>query len=629
MTGDVSATLGTDQAVSGDLSLHFLGGSVGTAAVPGAFIRARMTRSDPHDLRAHVDLLVDEASVPAHLTAELFPKGASSALDVALDAHIPNLDLVPQFHHTVRGACRLAATGSINFGSMAMNASLQASAEGIGHGTMSAQSVSIDARAWGAVTAPNIQVALQSKDVSAAGVRLTSADLAATGRATAPHVVVSARGPDIPDTDATADVHLVGGLSLAAVRLGLARAGEHALITADQIKIGGTEIRVDGAEVEGLGKRAILTMAASRAAIRARASSDGIDLARVARLAHVERYVKQGRLAFDADVDLRRDGASGRGTVDVSQAIIEDVKDVGLHVQADLDGRKFTGALHAEAGGIGYVDVETHGLTLGGTGPMSWVAWRQAWGDVAVDAHADLAKIAAFVPPDRLPLGEASGELAIKGHLSRDDIHDLTPDLALTVTTDHLVLAPKTAVTRDIDGVWVMPPPPWRLSGIDFNVDANIDGDNGFLKLSAQAHDAKGKLLELSASAPHFPYGDLLGDDGRLTTDLQTMQFELQAAIPERRLGSLPDFLRQTYATGKIQAEVTAAGTMLVPKVHLTAALRQSRFAGTYGSSPLEFELAADYDGSRAKATLQGRTADRELLNADARADVSLAQFLD
>lgn len=627
--GDVSGTMRADQALTGDFSLHFLGGTVGTSAVPGAFIRASMSRSDPHDLRAHVDLLVDQPSAPAHLTAQLSPKGTSSALDFALDANIPSLDHVPQLHHTGQGSCRLATTGSMDLGTMALNANLQAGGEGIAYGTTSAESVSIDASAWGSVTAPNVQVAIQSKEVSAAGVRLTSADLAATGRATAPHVTASVRGPNIPDADAIADVHFVGGLSFDAVRLGLTRGGELARITADRIKIGNRDIRVDGARIEGLGKPAVVTMAFTRGSLRAQASSHGIDLARVGRLAHVEQHLKQGTLAFDADIDLRRDGASGRGTLDLSQATIEDVKDVALHVQADLDGRKFTGNLHAQAGGIGFVDVAAPSLTLGGTGPLSWAAWRQGWGEVAIDAHADLAKVAAFIPPDKLPFSEASGEVTIKAHTSRDDIHDLTPDLTLTVTTNHLIVAPKTQVTRGIDGVWVMAPPPWRLSGFDFSVDADIDGGNGFLKLSSQVHDAKGKLLELNASVPNFPYGDILDDNGRLAADLRTTQFELRAAVPERWLGSLPTFLKQNYVTGKIQGEVTVAGTMLVPKVHLDASLRQSRFEATTRSLPLEFELGGDYDGRQAKATLKGRTGKRELLNASAQADAAVAQFLD
>ena len=73
------------------------------------------------------------------------------------------------------------------------------------------------------------------------------------------------------------------------------------------------------------------------------------------------------------------------------------------------------------------------------------------------------------------------------------------------VTTEKLELAAKTPESRDIDGVIVFPPPAWHIEGVDFDVDARVDGNTGAMKTKARIHDDKGELASLEVSAPHTP----------------------------------------------------------------------------------------------------------------------------
>jgi translocation and assembly module TamB len=627
--GNLGANRTIDGALRGDLALRLLGGDVGSSRTPAASIHATASRSARGELRASAAAVVEEPSAPTRLTAELAPAGSSTVLQFAVDSNVSDLDALPGLQHTLRGSGRLDAKGSIDLTQMTVDAGLEASAKEIAHRTASVRRATLSARASGAAVNPRVDVAFHATEVGAGKMRFASLDVTAAGFARAPHVAVAARGIDAPDVDATADVGLESGLSLSPLRVALARAGERAIVTADRVDVAGDAFRVDGARVEGLGAPMSLAMAVVPGALRLRASSDGIDLARLGRLAHIEQNLQRGTLSVASELDLRPSGARGQGTIDLSRADLAGVKDVAAHVEMKLEGRQFAGKAHAEAGGIGSVSIRAPNLALGGAGPLSKAGWRSAWGNVSFDAHVDLAKLEAVVPAEQFPFTEAGGEVSIKGHLVRDDLRDPTPDLGLSIVTNRLVLSPKTDSWREIDGVYVMSPPPWRLAGVDFDVDASLDGDTGALNLATQLRDAKGALAQVNASAERFPFDDLLRKSGRFSTDLRETPFDVHLSVPERGLGGLPALLKQNYLTGRLKGELTATGTILAPRVHLAASLRQSRLAGTSRSLPLEFEIKADYDGAHGQASVKGQAAGQELLDAEAQIDAIVAQLLE
>jgi translocation and assembly module TamB len=629
LTGDLSATMKADGALVGNADVHFLGGHLGSHAVPPASIRAVASGPRVKELHGHAEVVVEEPSAPTRLSIHLLPHGKSSALEFAVDADIADFDRVPQLQHALRGSCRLAAKGSVDITSMMLDASLEAAAADIVQGATTVRSAAIDAHARGALAAPIIDVALHSKDAVAAKRHFASLDVHATGRAGAPHVKASAHGPDIPDIDAAADVGLGSGISFEGLRVAMARLRDQVLITADRVQIAGGDVRAENARIEGLGAPASLTLSRTSRALRLRASTQGVDLGRVGRLLQVEKSLEGGMLAFDVDVDLRTNDAYGWGTVELTGAGMAGVKDISARVRAELDGRKFAGNAQAKAAGVGSIEVDAPKLALGGAGALSMAAWKRAWGDVDIDARVDLGKIESLIPAEQFPLSEARGDIILRGHLARDDMDDLTPDARVSLVTNHLIVAPKTPMTRDIDGVLVMPPPRWRLAGVDFNVDASIDGDTGFMEISTQLRDAKGELARVNASAPHVPYVDILRDTGRFSSDVRTMPFELHLQVPERGLGGLPDLLKQRYVTGKLSSNLTVKGTILHPKVELSALLHKSRIEGTARSLALEFELAANYEGTHGKASIKGRAEGRELIDAETQFEGSVAQLLD
>jgi translocation and assembly module TamB len=175
----------------------------------------------------------------------------------------------------------------------------------------------------------------------------------------------------------------------------------------------------------------------------------------------------------------------------------------------------------------------------------------------------------------------------------------------------------------------VVGPPAWHLQDLDFDGDAAINGNTGLIELETRVRDRKGVLAEAHVTLPHFPYADVFYNTARLTDDARTAPFELRLAVPERGLGGLPEILKQDAVTGKIDGEVRASGTLLVPRVDVTATLHDPHFSGETQSLQMDMALSVHYDGKLGTASLVARSGDRLPLDAKATFDAELGQFLD
>jgi autotransporter translocation and assembly factor TamB len=200
-TGDATATSKADGGLSGDLSLHFLGGRVGTDDVPRATLSAVLERPTPTALRGHADVTIDEPSAPTHLRLDVFPGDHGSIVAFDLTSNVAELDRVPELRHAAQGAAHVEAKGSLDAARMTVDAQVHARLARIVQGATRVGAASFDGRAHGAVSAPDFDVALRSQQIVAAGLHVATADVAASGRPDAAHLRASVRGPDVPSVD--------------------------------------------------------------------------------------------------------------------------------------------------------------------------------------------------------------------------------------------------------------------------------------------------------------------------------------------------------------------------------------------------------------------------------------------
>jgi translocation and assembly module TamB len=629
LDAEVTADMKPDGALSGTVALHLLAGSVGTTATPAASVHADGARTHDGQLRAAAEVGLDEPGAPTKLTAQLTPEGPSSIVAFRIESNVADFERVPQLGHAVHGSARLSATGRADITRETIDVQLDAQASDVSRETTQVQSITVKASAHGPLQGPEVDAAVSTRGVVVGGLRFVSADATARGSAMSPHVTATVRGPDTPDIDVAVDLGLQNGLSLRGVRADLSQGDVRAQVTARSVKLGGGDVRVDDARIEGLGAPLTATIAMSGSTMRVQTMTTGFDLARVGRLAHLGKKLQAGTVAIDADLNLRCGEGDGRLVLDIAHVKAGTATDVSARADMFLAARTLVAKVHAEAAGVGVLDVAAPKVTLAGAGALTSASWREAFGSVDVSLRADLAKLAALVPSDDLPFSEARGDVKLRAHLARDDTGDLTPDVDLELGTQNLVLAPRVPVARDIDGVLVHPAPAWRLEGIDFDVDGTVNGRSGAVSTTTQARDAKGALARLDVSSDHFPFADVFHDTGRLMADLQTTALRLNVAVPQRHLASLPAMLRQHYVTGHVQGNVEMTGTMRAPLVSLDADLTCAGLAGEAITAPLDVNVTAHYDGRRATGSIKARSHDHEMFDLETQLDAVAAAFLD
>jgi translocation and assembly module TamB len=629
LTGDISGSQSAAGALELAATLRFLGGTLGTRDLPRADVHATAAGASVTELRAHVDMSIEEPAAPTHVALDLVPKGRSFVLAAALESDASDLQRVPELKHAVDGSLQVAAKGTLDLSSLLVEADLKATTTKLERGATSLDSASAQVHSWGPVSRLSVDAALHGQGLVVAGRHVTSFDVAARGGLRTPHVSLFVVGTDIPTTDAKVDLDLGQAVSLRALRVVLARSGEKATVSADSIQVGQGSLRVERARIEGLGAPATINFEQIGDTLHVRAKSEGLDLGRMGRLANVEGALSAGTLSLDTDSHLAPGRASGKATVDLTDASFGDVRGVSAHVELAVDGREIKGRIKAQAGEIGSIDIDAPKLDLGEGNLLSLASLRQAWGSVSLDAQGDLAKVLDLIPTDLRPFGEAHGQLHLVGQMARASRVDRTPDLKLSFKTEGLALAPNTPRSRDIDGVMVVGPAAWHLQGVDFDGDAAINGSTGLIELETKIRDRSGELAEVDATLPHFPYADFFYNTERLADDARTSPFDIRLAVPERGLGSLPEILKQDAVTGRISGEVKASGTLLVPRVDLTATLRDPHFSGETQSLPMDIALAVHYDGKQGTASIQARAGDRLPIDAKATFDAELAQFLD
>ena len=268
-------------------------------------------------------------------------------------------------------------------------------------------------------------------------------------------------------------------------------------------------------------------------------------------------------------------------------------------------------------------------LELGGRGGLEAASWQRASGEVRLDGEVDLAKLIALLPPNTVPVGKVSGKLAIKGDVSRAASEsDALPDITLDVKTTGLEIAPQRRPDIVKNGVVLVAQPEKGASGIDVHASVEAYGKRGAGKFELRLIDKHGTIVAADASSNAIPFKSLMAANARMMQELMQVPFTAKVVVPARPLAQFPDAVRDGGMTGTAEATLSIEGSGLAPRVSFDAKGHNIRFDSARKAAPLEGDLTATYDGTKADVIVTVKSATQQLLEATARLNTSVGALM-
>jgi translocation and assembly module TamB len=472
--------------------------------------------------------------------------------------------------------------------------------------------VDLDGRIRGPIAAPALEADLKGTDLEGPRLRFSRIAASVRGMATDAEVSLSMLGEGA-ELQAAATVRGGSrGVAVQGVRATLKRGGQTARLRASLVTLTGREQRLEDGEVLGLGEPLAASLRASPGSLVLSAHGRGLDLARVARFAGVSEVVA-GRAVVDVDVSLQHGRADGHVALDVVEATVGALHDVGAHLDVTLDDRHASGAASAHVRGVGDIAVCSSSIGVGGTEPLGLSSWRSAWGIADVQAHVDLAGLETLLP-SVLRARACGGALDVRGHVGRDSASDTSPDVDIWAkTTDLLAVGPPDA--------------PWTLKGVNGEAHLVVDA-RALTSLDARLTDTTGVLIALVASSPAIPYARLLSSSESLLDIARRVASSGSIMVPARELATLPPLLGTTGIRGLLSASMTWNGTPDEPVFDAHAALERGDADVRMLDLLANVTATAHYDGTRADATLLLSARGAPMLDASAHADARASDLL-
>lgn len=581
----------TGPAIVGEVAVDTLPGKVGEDSVPPIEIRATSTGEVA---KAHIK--IDEPSAPTVVTVDLAPRsdGAEGQIVVAaVRSSIPDLRRVPRLGAAAgaTGKVTVEASGRLTLPEKMMEARAKVSVRDLVRGAHRLGSADVLATASGSALRPVVDAEVHATDLTAGELTLTAASAKA-------HVQIDGAVVDVVDPS-----------------LDVARLDRTISARARRVRLAGSALRVEAAEIRGLGEPVRADVVKTAREIRARVDAPRIDLTTVGLLAANAELVQSGSAAIDATVSVRGSDAKANVRIALADVAAFDVEQAQATIDASVDGRDVRLDLKAEVADVAEVSVLSHQAVLGGPAidPRSWTRIR---GAIDVRGAADLARVAAILPKGALPLSELGGRVTVAGRVHRGDGSGV-PDAQLHLHTERLVVAgASTEATAAVETVTT-----WRSPDVDVACDAHVDAASGQAGITFRVIDTRGLLASLDAKSV-LPVSAILGSPALAKQQALEAPLSAKLVIPSRRLDQLPSVLGVQGIHGAAALVVDVSGTVAEPEVHLAGSLRELHTEAMAPALRPDVDVRLDYDGRELSLSTKMRGGDRELVDLAAHAEI-------
>ncbi|WP_394842632.1 translocation/assembly module TamB [Pendulispora brunnea] len=608
LSADVKASIRLDDRgePQGTYELRVLPGEAAGQRVPAVKLQGKVQGQ-----RISVRGRVDEPGAPTDVIASFDGKRPEPTVKFETHTHVASLEGIRRVGPIAQGAVAVHTRGVIKLGSPTIDARVDVEGRDIAQSGVALGTVHIGGRVSGELANPFVDASIEGNGLDLQDRHFTEVSVQVRGPAMAPVIGAVAHGKEETriEVGAAVQVRDGDGITLRDVRFDFVEPEVSMVSRAERIHIGKAGILVEDTVIQGLGAPMMVRAERNKEGIRIRLRNEGLDLTKVARLGRLDpALIQAGTLDCDVDLLVHRKGVDGTVALDLKHAKISTVEDASANVRATFDDKSVVLKAHAASARRGSVDIETTTLQLPGS-PLDPNAWEKVIGKVHLASTLDIDEMRDFIPKTA-PFRPTDGTLVVNLDIERDQGHE-EPDLSLSVHTEKLALHARRQRHLDAEGNKVVEPPAWNLAGVDFALDASIDGTNGASHISAKVIDAQAPIVEFEAEGT-IPYRRLVRDEmagqaAHAMQLLETSPWSAKLSMPRRRLDTLPELLGTKELLGEADFALRIEGTALEPRIGFAAhAIDVKRRRGAdYPATSVD--LLAQYNAGKAGVGLSVR----------------------
>jgi translocation and assembly module TamB len=611
----LDAAVRADGTGNGTLLLEVLPGEAAKNAIPATHLRAEMKLARPPegDTLVSVGGLADieEPGAPTTLRFGLEQRAGTSTVAFRVNSVAARLDRT-RLGNQMSGSATIDVEGSVAIGeTIAVDAGVDLRASRIALSDLRFGRLWLQGKVHGPIADPLLDVRLRGDRMAAADMQFSQATVTVRGSRESANVTAALVPIDGPRLDARANVSMGDVMGLRDAHLSIARDDVNAVLQVAKARVAGDDARVEGVTLEGMGEPMHAELVKTKREVTIRATSDGLDLAKIGRLLH-SAELRGGQVKLDVDLALRRNGATGHLQADLADGVFARVKNAKANVDARIEGRRIDAAIRADLGDVGHLYIDDCHLELDGTKQLTAKSFERARGKLAIDSNLNISRIRSLLPRGTLPFTEMEGVFRLKGDVVRESADDV-PEVHLSATTRGLLLSGR-GEREQVDGVRVADTPPWRIEGVDVEIAATVARDDGATTVKGRLLDRQGTVMSLDVNAPSMPYRKWLVAKAVDPSRLRDLRWTGRIDVPRRELKRFPSFLKTQQMGGALAVNASFDGSLATPDLRLLVEADQWSTPVTRGMQPINAKVDANYRQGEGAVDLLVGSKDKRLL---------------
>jgi len=612
----IDVAVRADGTGNGTLLLELLPGEAAKNAIPATHLAAEMKLAKPREGDTLVSVGgradIEEPGAPTTVRFGLEQRTGLSTIAFRVNSVAARLDRT-RLGNQMSGSATIDVQGSVAIGETTdIDAAVDVRASRIAVSDARFDRLWLQGKVHGPIDTPLLDVRLRADRVTAADMQFSQAAVTVRGSRESADVTAVLIPIDGPRVDARTNVSMGEVIGLRDARVSVVRDDVNAVLQVATARVAGDDVRVEGVTLEGLGEPLHAELVKTKRDLAIRATSDGLDLAKIGRLLHT-RELQSGQATLDVDLVLRRNGATGHFRADLADGAFARVKNAKANVDARIDGRRIDAAVRADLGDVGYLHIEDCHVELDGTKQLTMKSFERARGKLAIDSNLNLSRLRTLLPRGTLPFTEMEGVFRLKGDVTRNSADDV-PEVHVSAVTRGLLLSGR-GEREQVDGVRIADTPPWRIEGVDVEIAATVARDDGATTVKGRLLDRQGTVVSLDVNAPSMPYRQWLVAKKVDASRLGDLPWTGRIDVPRRELKRLPSILKTQQMAGTLAMNASFDGSLAAPDLRLLLEANQWSTAVTRGMQPINAKIDAHYRQGEGAVEVMIGSQDKRLLS--------------